>query len=581
MPDNESQDLLANQFYRIERGEQKRLQNVMDVLSKGSSHHPEKQRTFSHQAMRNADDIERLMTDKEDNGYYPFSITAGVERGAKNRYKNIWPYDFSRVRLGTPCDDDSDYINASFVQPRGTARRYIATQGPLDATYRDFWTLVWEQNVRVIVMLTKQFEGGLIKCGQYWKDQKYGDIRLRLEVQTGGDDKPHDATTGFDFGSVPHPPGGGKLAEDFVNIKRVFTLSHAKHPDVPPRRVTQVQCINWPDFDVPDAPEILLDLMRDVDHATQETGIEGCGDDRCQFPPVLVHCSAGVGRTGSFILVDAIADGLRTEHRRQVLEEREKAAAAAAAASKADSDQPRLKQRTVSFATTEAKPTVLPQAAPIASPSAMDVDELSALAPGANSQPASERNSEVSTPEYEPRPITQSHKQHKVPTLLSSMAEPILEVLQAMRVQRMSLVQSLRQYVFVYRCIIVQYLAMIDEERRRPDSLVATDQSSADSTKESVSTAATSTSTGFSGDDEGSFKRKSSTTDLQPQMDVRVQLDSDLTLSSDRDGSVNLAKRASFKKRRAANGEDGKGKSVPGGASVGTHPKPALRRGKS
>jgi protein tyrosine phosphatase len=68
------------------------------------------------------------------------------------RYKNIWPYDFSRVRLETPTDDDSDYINASFVQPRGTSRRYIATQGPLDATYRDFWTLVWEQNVRVIVM---------------------------------------------------------------------------------------------------------------------------------------------------------------------------------------------------------------------------------------------------------------------------------------------------------------------------------------------------------------------------------------------------------------------------------------------
>ncbi len=69
-----------------------------------------------------------------------------------DRYKNIWPYDFSRVRLASACDDDSDYINASFVQPRGTSRRYIATQGPMDATYRDFWALVWEQNVRVIVM---------------------------------------------------------------------------------------------------------------------------------------------------------------------------------------------------------------------------------------------------------------------------------------------------------------------------------------------------------------------------------------------------------------------------------------------
>jgi protein tyrosine phosphatase len=69
------------------------------------------------------------------------------------RYKNIWPYDFSRVRLKEKCyDDGSDYINANFIQPQGTVKRYIATQGPLDATFRDFWTLVWEQQVHVIVM---------------------------------------------------------------------------------------------------------------------------------------------------------------------------------------------------------------------------------------------------------------------------------------------------------------------------------------------------------------------------------------------------------------------------------------------
>jgi protein tyrosine phosphatase len=70
-----------------------------------------------------------------------------------NRYKNIWPYDFSRVRLGAKSHDDgSDYINANFILPKGTNKRYIATQGPLDATFEDFWTLVWEQHVDVIVM---------------------------------------------------------------------------------------------------------------------------------------------------------------------------------------------------------------------------------------------------------------------------------------------------------------------------------------------------------------------------------------------------------------------------------------------
>lgn len=622
LPDKDSQDLLAKQFYRIERGEQKRLQSVMDVLSK-ASHEPET-RSIADEPLRNADEIERLMTEQGDNGYYPFSITAGVERGTKNRYKNIWPYDFSRVRLGTP-GDDSDYINASFVQPRGTARRYIATQGPLDATYCDFWTLIWEQNVRVIVMLTKQYEGGLIKCGQYWKETQYGDIHLRLDVQTGGEDKAHDATTGFDFG----PPAASHSAEEgeSVSIKRVFTVWHGKHPEVPPRRVTQILCVNWPDFDVPDAPEILLDLMHDVDKAVEETGLNGCHGDRCEFPPVLVHCSAGVGRTGSFILVDAITDGLRREYRERRQLERDSAARdhfpglapipqsteapSSSSPSKGSStsqsnddatpqhrtpmNEGQPKQRTVSFAADTPPTLVLPQPVPIASPTAMDVDSLPPLPTTASgSTPSSETyvpciramTDGRTTPEYEPRPITQSHIRHRVPTPLSSMKEPILEVLQAMRVQRMSLVQSLRQYLFVHRAIIAHYLAMVDEESRRPDSFHT--HASSNDTNTSFSTAPTSATPGVSGDDESSFKRKSSSTDLQPQMDVRVQLHTELDSlrSESRDGAVNLAKRASFKKRRAANGEDGKGKSVPGSATpspriTATSPKPTLRRGKS
>lgn len=169
MSEKDGADKLASQFYELELGEQRRLQSVMNWHTEDSGASLkgpgfEDQRT---QQTKDKEEVDRLVawgssrladelgqfspTNGEREQYFPFSITAGVERGTKNRYKNIWPYDFSRVRLGAPADD-SDYINASYVQPRGTTRRYIATQGPLDTTYCDFWTLIWEQDVRVIVM---------------------------------------------------------------------------------------------------------------------------------------------------------------------------------------------------------------------------------------------------------------------------------------------------------------------------------------------------------------------------------------------------------------------------------------------
>ena len=168
MSEKESAEKLSEEFHNIEVFEQKRLQTIMDFHAQGSGavdSNPTlpvaamqlREQAQKAQHARDMDDQDKLGLWESGQAisrseYFPFSITAGVERGAKNRYKNIWPYDFSRVRLATATEDESDYINASFVQPRGTSRRYIATQGPLDATYRDFWAVVWEQGVRVIVM---------------------------------------------------------------------------------------------------------------------------------------------------------------------------------------------------------------------------------------------------------------------------------------------------------------------------------------------------------------------------------------------------------------------------------------------
>ncbi|KAF5361667.1 hypothetical protein D9758_007312 [Tetrapyrgos nigripes] len=89
-------------------------------------------------------------------------------------------------RYGSPEYDD--YVNASYVQPLCTTRRYIATQGPLEATFTDFWTIVYQQNVHVIVMLTREIEGSMVKCGSYWKDEVYGSLRLKLIDVRGSED---------------------------------------------------------------------------------------------------------------------------------------------------------------------------------------------------------------------------------------------------------------------------------------------------------------------------------------------------------------------------------------------------------
>ncbi|KAJ7480085.1 hypothetical protein B0H11DRAFT_1725397 [Mycena galericulata] len=337
----EGMEALAMQFYRIELAEQRRLMGVMEHHSResgaGVSHSP-----------------------------FPFSITAGVEKGSKNRYRNIWPFEHARVRLHAQHSHHDDYVNASYVQPLGTRRRYIATQGPLEATFGDFWTLVWQQNTHVIVMLTREVEGAMIKCGAYWHSGTYGPLRVELlgcaadgcpgvclacagegEGVGGG-----GGATGF-FASVgahasrpqtPASPAPPQL------IKRTLRLTHAGHPAAPPRRVVQLQYLGWPDMNVPEDARGVLGLVWEVgrvvgeedakDHyapATDDGGSASGSDSEVDdatgvlrralkaggaAAPVLLHCSAGVGRTGGFIAVDAVLDAVRMEAREMYATER-------------------------------------------------------------------------------------------------------------------------------------------------------------------------------------------------------------------------------------------------------------------
>lgn len=144
-----------------------------------------------------------------------------------------------------------------------------------------------------VCRITKQFEGGSIKCGNYWEGLQYGPVRLQLVSQTGGEDKAYKPTTGFDFGmaaSTTPRDEGGEPDKPVSHIKRVFHVTHKDYPDAKPREVVQIQCVSWPDFDVPHSADVLLSLIRQVDASFCDMFGSASNLDRQQVPPVLVHC---------------------------------------------------------------------------------------------------------------------------------------------------------------------------------------------------------------------------------------------------------------------------------------------------
>ncbi|XP_064538803.1 tyrosine-protein phosphatase 10D isoform X1 [Drosophila montana] len=186
----------------------------------------------------------------------------------KNRFTNILPYDHSRFKLQPVDDDDgSDYINANYMPGHNSPREFIVTQGPLHSTREEFWRMCWESNSRAIVMLTRCFEKGREKCDQYWPIDRvpifYGDIKVQLITDTHFLD--------------------WSIAEFMVSRNCESRIMRHFH------------FTTWPDFGVPEPPQSLVRFVR----AFRDV----IGTD---MRPIIVHCSAGVGRSGTFIALDRI-----------------------------------------------------------------------------------------------------------------------------------------------------------------------------------------------------------------------------------------------------------------------------------
>ncbi|XP_038248724.1 tyrosine-protein phosphatase non-receptor type 3 isoform X1 [Dermochelys coriacea] len=184
----------------------------------------------------------------------------------KNRYKDVLPYDATRIIL----QGNEDYINANYVNMEipsaGIVNRYIATQGPLPHTCANFWQVVWDHRLSLIIMLTTLTERGRTKCHQYWPDppdiMEYGNFRVKCQSE--------DCTIAYVF---------REMVITNIETEEEHTITH-------------LQYVAWPDHGVPDDSRDFLEFVTCM------------RPKRVENEPVLVHCSAGIGRTGVLVTME-------------------------------------------------------------------------------------------------------------------------------------------------------------------------------------------------------------------------------------------------------------------------------------
>ncbi|XP_036183536.1 tyrosine-protein phosphatase non-receptor type 12 isoform X12 [Myotis myotis] len=211
--------------------------------------------------------LRRLSTKYRTEKIYPTATGEKEENVKKNRYKDILPFDHSRVKLTlkTPSQD-SDYINANFIKGVYGPKAYVATQGPLANTVIDFWRMIWEYNVVIIVMACREFEMGRKKCERYWPLYEedpitFAPFKISCEAEQARPDY-------------------------FI---RTLLLEFQNES----RRLYQFHYVNWPDHDVPSSFDSILDMISLMRKYQEHEDV-----------PICIHCSAGCGRTGAICAID-------------------------------------------------------------------------------------------------------------------------------------------------------------------------------------------------------------------------------------------------------------------------------------
>ncbi|KAL9050194.1 MAG: hypothetical protein Q9162_006789 [Coniocarpon cinnabarinum] len=369
---------VSNKFLRIEKREQKRMQQALSG--------------------------DNSMVTSPSIGPVEQVEIAGIEKGTKNRYNNIFPFEHSRVRLKGVPQNACDYVNANFIQTSLSHKKYIATQGPIPATFGDFWNMVWQRDVKVIVMLTAESEGGQIKAHNYWSEKRYGPVKINFHSENRASldgnrlknpaEKKHAQRRSSHLGL----PGSStddtdsRHEEQPAVIVRKFTITHDNHPFERMREVTHLQYTSWPDFGTPAHPVHLLRLVEQCDGVihTTSTGPSD-GPEPPSARPVLVHCSAGCGRTGTFCTVDTVVDILKRQRRHR--------------------NRPRQ-------------------------PTPMDLD-------------SDERGNGMDAPSINPKPQNVDGE-----WLNQDNTDLVERVVDEFRLQRLSMVQSLRQFVLCYETVL-------------------------------------------------------------------------------------------------------------------------------